>query len=76
MADAVRTPHDLLDYDKLPRLEAKVAFIAMAASAMSMLNVGDYSVLESQKAWEGLGWITEEISEDLHNWVEQAEKMA
>lgn len=46
-------------------LESKIAFIAMAASAIGMLHAGDYEVLESQKAWEGLGWFSSELEENL-----------
>lgn len=65
---------DLLDSDKLPRIEAKVAFISMAASALGMLPEGDLDGLPpfDSKAWEGLAWITEEIANDLRKWSRQA----
>lgn len=46
-------------------LESKAAFIAMATNAMAMLDEGDFESLQSQKAWEGLGWYTQEIEEAL-----------
>ncbi len=66
---------DLLDVDRLPMIEAKVAFIAMAASALGMLDSkGLWDGLlppEPWKAWEGLAWITDEIRNDLHEWLER-----
>lgn len=46
-------------------LEGKAAFIAMATSAIGMLNEADFEAIQSKKAWEGLGWYTEELESDL-----------
>lgn len=54
---------EMADFDKLPKVEAKIAFISLAASALSMLDDGAWHGLPpfDQKAWEGLAWITEEL---------------
>lgn len=65
---------DLLDVDGLPRIEAMVAFIAMASSALGMLDKRHRDGLlpsEPWKAWEGLAWITDEIRNELHEWMEK-----
>ncbi len=66
----------MLDVDRLPMIEAKVAFIAMAASALGMLDSKglsgtDFCRQSPGKAWEGLAWITDEIRNDLHEWLEE-----
>ena len=47
---------DLLDVDRLPMIEAKVAFIAMAASALGMLDSkGLLGRTSAARALESLG---------------------
>lgn len=57
----------LADFNKLPKIEAKVAFLSLAASALSMIEPHDLPPFEKQ-AWQGLAWITEEIKDDLSDW--------
>lgn len=52
-------------------LESKAAFIAMATSAIGMLSEADFDAIQSRKAWEGLGWYSEELERDLHNLYQQ-----
>ena len=57
----------LADFDKLPKIEAKVAFLSLAASALAMIEPNDLPPFEKQ-AWQGLAWITEEIKDELSDW--------
>lgn len=50
---------------ELYTLEGRAAFIAMAAAAMCMLNKADFEAIQSQKAWEGLGWYTHDLEKSL-----------
>lgn len=63
----------LLDADKMPRIEAKLAFIATAAWALGLLQDSCIDALPNvgQKQWEGLAWFTEEIIDDLHEWFNE-----
>ena len=49
----------------LYELEGKAAFIAMASNALALLDKADFESIQSQKAWEGLGWYTEELESAL-----------
>ena len=46
-------------------LEGKAAFIAMATNAIGMLSEADFEGIQSQRAWEGLGWYAEELESAL-----------
>lgn len=46
----------------------------MASSALGMLDKRHWDGLlpsEPWKAWEGLAWITDEIRNELHEWMEK-----
>ena len=60
----------LADFDKLPKIEAKVAFLSLAASALSTKEPEELPPFEKE-AWQGLAWITEEIRDELADWLKR-----
>lgn len=72
MESEIRHLADFADYDKLPKIESKVAFISLASRALSMISEADLDALvDTPKAWEGLAWITEEIKDEIRDWHNQ-----